>query len=98
MTEQQKLTADELIALGYRRTSNKYRIVSRIDRPDWVTVLAVHCRRAPADFYQIGASDPEGNWCDYYRRVLSKDKIEGVDPEVFRAVPSSAWDNCGFCE
>lgn len=91
-------TAAELIAKGYRRTSNKYRMVSRIDRADWLTVLAVHCRRAPADFYEIGAENPSGNWCGFYRRVLSKDTIEGLDPEVFKEIPSSDWDDCGFCE
>lgn len=92
------LSAEQLIARGYRRTSNKYRIVSRIDRPDWIAVLAEEMRRAPADFYVPGEPDPAGNWCDYYRRVLSKDKIEGVPHEVFCRIPSSDWDSAGYVE
>lgn len=88
-------TAADLIAKGYRRTSNKYRTVSRIDRPDWLNVLAINLHRAPADFYVPGESSPCGGWCDYYRRVISKDKIE-VSPEVYALIPGSGHDPVGY--
>jgi hypothetical protein len=87
----------ELAAMGYRRTSNKYGMLSRIDRADWIEVLAAHLRRAPADFYIPGEKFPAANWCDFYRRVLSKDTIE-IDPNKAREVPSSSYDPIGFVE
>lgn len=94
MTE---FTVEELIARGYRKVSNKYGRLSRIDRPDWLHLLAVHLGRAPADFYVPGAEKPAGNWCDYYRRVLSKDKVD-IDPQLARKAPSSDWDDIGYVE
>ena len=86
-----------LTAMGYRRTSNKCGMLSRIDRPDWIQVLAVHLRRAPADFYVPGEDKPTGSWCDFYRRVLSKDTIE-IDPNLARQVPTSGHDPIGYVE
>jgi hypothetical protein len=89
------LSAAELIARGYRRTSNAWRMVSRIDRPDWVDVLARSLHRAPADFYVPGAARPAGNWCDYYRRCVSKDTLT-VSAETIGQIPSSGFDDCGY--
>lgn len=87
---------ETLTRLGYRRVSNKYGIVARIDREDFVQVLARSLRRAPADFYVPGGTDRvAGNWCDYYRRVHSKDRIE-LPREVARRVPPSGHDSTGF--
>ena len=91
------LTPEQLTAMGYRRTSNKYGMVSRVDRSDWVHVLAKELRRAPADFYVPGEAEPAANWCDYYRRVYSRDKLE-LDPIVARQIPTSTWDACGYIE
>lgn len=67
-------TVAELIAMGYRRTSNAYGLVTRIDRDDWLEVLAVAMRRAPADFIlRDGTGRVSPRWEDYYRRTLSKD-------------------------
>ena len=87
----------EMIRRGYRRTSSKYGIVSRIDREDWVMVLAKALRRAPADFYVPGGSTPAANWCDHYRRVYSKDKIE-LGHYGARNFPSSCHNGVGFVE
>lgn len=84
-----------LIAQGYRRTSNKYGMVSRIDRPDWIEVLAKELHRAPADFYVPGEPEPSGSWCDYYRRCLSKDTIT-LHVEVARQIPTSSHDPVGY--
>ena len=96
MTDDPKSEAAQLIAAGYRRTSNKYRMVSRIDRPDWLVVLAKELRRSPAEFYAPGEPDPAETWCDYYRRCLSRDTLERVDPDVFKLIPGSGWDPVGY--
>jgi hypothetical protein len=95
VTDEDRQEAARLKALGYRRTSNRYGMLSRIDRPDWLTVLAIHMRRSPATFYVPGQDHPEGSWCDHYRRVLSKDKIE-VSQAISRLVPSSDHDPIGY--
>lgn len=103
-TDEDRKEAERLRALGYRRTSSKHKLLSRIDRADWVTVLAAHLRRAPADLYilsqNLGAgytmSDtPSGQWCDYYRRVLSNDSVE-VSRAVATLVGGSSFDDCGY--
>jgi hypothetical protein len=35
---------------------------------------------------------------DYYRRCLSKDTINNIPIEIFTKIPSSNWDETGFCE
>ena len=88
--------ASRLITKGYRKTSNKYCLASRIDRADWIEVLANQMNRAVADYF-----DPQGNlsaqWADYYRRCLSEDTIR-VDQEVLKFIPSSNDDNTGFVQ
>lgn len=82
-------------AMGYRRTSNRFGHLSRIDRPDWKEHMAQ--RHSPW-------SKEEGRaWVralgdgasDHYRRVFSKDTRE-VSREVARLVPTSNWDLAGF--
>ena len=90
--------ADELIAKGYCRTSNKYRNASRIDRADWVHFLAKDLRRAPADFYVPGEDHPTGGWCDFYRRVHSQDSVSNITPGVFVLLPSSDHNPIGYRE
>ena len=97
-TDENRAEAARLVAMGYRRTSNSARMVSRIDRPDWVVFLARQMRRAPADFYVPGEPHPAANWCDHYRRVYSSDKVRDLKPEVFRLIPGSDWDACGYVE
>lgn len=95
----QNLTAADVAALyaraGYRRTSHKHRILSRIDRPDWVAYMARKMRRTPADFYIDGEDEPSGNWADNYRRVYSEDKIT-VPHDICQMVPGSGHDPIGY--
>lgn len=86
---------EQLIAMGYRRTSHKHCMVSRVDRPDFVQVLARHLRRAPADFYVPGSEKVDGGWCSYYRRVLTKDTLT-VSPADIKRFPSSDHDATGY--
>lgn len=79
-------TAVELAAMGYRRVSNKYLTVSRVDRPDWKYVLAKTHVQGLSWVAALGHDAP-----DMYRRCVSKDKLT-VPEEVFRKVPGSGWD------
>jgi len=91
-----EVEARRLSALGYCKTSNKHRLVSRIDNPDWLKVLAKSMNLAVADFYT-----PDGkmssSWPDHYRRVYSKDSIE-VPTEVLKFMPTSSHNTIGYID
>jgi hypothetical protein len=93
-TPQETGEAASLVAKGYRRVSWKHRIIARVDRADFVEVMARDQNRAPADFMQPGSRDCAPNWCDHYRRCYSKDTLT-VNPAVLSLIPSS-YDGCGF--
>jgi hypothetical protein len=89
--------AARLTSAGYRRVSNKHRIVSRIDREDWLEHLARKMRQAPADFIlKDGTGRVSPAWCDHYRRIYSKDTITVSSEAVFRLIPGSGFDPVGF--
>ena len=81
--------AETLIAQGYCRVSRKFRIIARIDRADWIERVARAVGRRPDELCSVVVGRPDVMWADYYRRCLSKDTIEGVDPEVFKLIPLS---------
>lgn len=72
---------------GYRRVSNAYCIVARIDREDWLDVLAdtMFCSRA--DFYCKHGGGIQDSWRDHYIRTYSKDKLT-VSPDIYRKMKS----------
>ena len=89
--------ANKLMAQGYRRTSSRHRIVSRIDRVDWKIHMAKShspwsLREGLKWVVMLGLESGP----DHYRRCHSKDSIEGVNPEVFKLIKGSNWDECGF--
>jgi hypothetical protein len=75
------VAAKELMDQGYRKTSNAYCIVSKIDRDDWVEVLARQRYCSVADFYNVDGSGIGDQHRDFYVRVHSKDK-QTVHPMV----------------
>jgi hypothetical protein len=77
--------AKELREMGYIKTSNAYCSVSRVDREDWLDVLARerHCSRA--DFYNYDGSGVGHQHYEYYCRVYSKDTLT-VHPEIIRCM------------
>lgn len=86
----------DYIEAGYRKVSNRFGMLSRIDRPDWIEVLARHLHRSPAELYVPGKPErPSAHWCDYYRRVLSTDTVT-IDPALARHIPNSNHDPVGF--
>jgi hypothetical protein len=77
--------AHDLMKKGYRRISNAYCRISRIDREDWVDVMAKerHCSRA--DFYNVNGSGIGDHHRDFYIRTYSEDKLI-VHPKIFRKI------------
>jgi hypothetical protein len=67
-------TAGELMLKGYRKTSNAYCMIARIDRSDWLEVMARKRNCSVADFY----SDRHR---DHYIRSFSEDSYT-VHPKV----------------
>lgn len=76
--------AQYLTMLGYCKVSTKYRIISRIDKPEWLTVL-----RDAGVLSPLYLDRQLPSIADHYRRVYSKCTIEGVPPEIFQQLPTS---------
>lgn len=80
---------------GYVGVSNRHLLIARIDREDWLIVMATALRRAPADFYVPGAKEPAHNWADHYRRCFSGDKMP-VTADIYRLMPRAHDGPCVF--
>ncbi len=76
-----------LMAAGFCRTSNKYGLLSRIDRPDWKAVLEQNMGR--------DLSFGDGQWESHYRRGYSNDQVE-IGSENARRFESSDWNKIGY--
>lgn len=78
-----EIVAFDLAKKGYRGISNAFCRVSRIDREDWLDVLARerHCSRA--DFYNLDGSGIGDQHRDYYIRAFSKDTLT-VHPQIYQ--------------
>lgn len=70
-----KKTPQELVEMGYISISNKYRMIGRIDRKDWLTFLARQMQCAVADFYNVDGSGVDKGWEEQYIRVYTRDKM-----------------------
>ena len=79
--------AYDLQKKGYRKVSNAYCEVARIDRDDWLDVLASKMNCSRADFYNVNGSGVMDQWRDQYVRCYSKDKLT-VHPQIVRKVHS----------
>ena len=77
------VTAGELMAKGYRKTSNAYCMVSRVDREDWLEVMAAQRNCSVADFYNIDGTGVRDSHRGHYIRVFSEDNLT-VSPKVLR--------------
>lgn len=75
--------AQHLTEMGYFRTSNAYCIITRLDRPDWIHVLATKMRCAPADFYNTDGSGVSDRAKGHYLRIYSKDQ-HTIHPKILR--------------
>lgn len=92
ISELQRLNMKELAIVlaksGYRRVSNKYRIVARVDRVDWQQYMEKEHPFSPGVH----------NNADYYRRCESEDWIEAVPLAVFKRIPTSNHGAIGYRE
>ena len=70
---------------GYRRVSNAYCRVARIDREDWLDILAENRRCSRADFYNVDGSGIGDQHRDHYVRVYSKDVLV-VHPAIIKHI------------
>ena len=77
--------AKDLMLKGYRRVSNAYCRVARIDRDDWLDVLAKTMNCSRADFMCVNGFGVKDNWRDHYIRCYSKDVLT-VHPKVMRQI------------
>lgn len=88
--------AEYLTIAGYRRTSNRYRIVARVDREDWKEHMAAE--HSPWSEEQ-GLAWVEGlgdSAADFYRRCISTDKLTIASEAEFRKIPGSNHDPIGY--
>lgn len=77
------VTAGDLMRQGYRKTSNAYCLVGRIDRKDWLEVLARSRRCSVADFYNVDGSGVGDQHKDFYIRTFTTDH-HTVSPKVLK--------------
>lgn len=77
--------AGEIMQKGYRKVSNAYCRLARIDRDDWLDVLAKQLQCSRADFYKLDGSGIDDQWRDQYVRVYSRDVLT-VHPQIAKIV------------
>lgn len=84
----------ELVRRGYRRVSRRFGVVARVDRPDWLQHL-IDNNMGPhrEDMRRV---DTARLWADFYRRVVSADKIELDPPSLALNFPTSNDDPTGY--
>jgi hypothetical protein len=74
--------AYDLYKQGYRGMSNAYCLVGRVDRTDWLEVLAKQRHCCVADFYNVDGSGVGDNHRDFYIRTFTKD-THTIHPRVY---------------
>jgi len=83
------MTARELFDRGYLGISNRYGLVARIDRPDWIEYMAGQSFRSAAEYYvrtpDGRVTNDTGMWGEHYCRVHSRDQQE-VPQGTYRAL------------
>ncbi len=77
------MIAGDLTLKGYKKVSNAFCIVARIDRDDWVEVLAKEQCCSSDYFYNKHTSDIDDRYRDHYIRVYSKDKLV-IAPRIYK--------------
>lgn len=81
-------TPEWYIERGYRRISHKYLTVSRVDKRNWMETI-----KKENPYILLGLDQG----ADHYRRCFSEDKIV-LPQEIFRQIPGSGHDPCGFID
>jgi len=86
-----------LIKRGYRRTNNKYGLISRIDRPDWKEFMAKSHSPWNIEAGMRWVESLGESASDYYRIVYSHDTIE-VGQRYGKLIPPSHIDPVEYIE
>lgn len=76
------IRAGKLYQDGYICISNRFHIVGRIDREDWLELMAKDRFMTLEEFVKL-----QFDFKEYYIRVLSKDTFT-VDPQVYKLLKS----------
>ena len=95
-TKRMIVLAGELEEVGYRRISKKLMIVARIDREDWIEVLAKHYDLPFNNMLKKVLEQP-GFFEDVYRREFSRDRLY-VGKITCRTIPGSVDCTVGYIE
>lgn len=82
------MPAEELAALGYHRSSRRYKHAVRIDRPDWLEVLHKQGHDPERSGYSSLAS--------IYRTSCSRDVVIVEDPDELLKLEHSQWGDAVY--
>ena len=86
-TDPDDLTAEtfaiDLAKKGYQGISNAYCIVGRVDRDDWVDVLARARKCSPSRFYRLDGMGIDPREREYYIRCHTKDTLT-IHPKIYQ--------------
>jgi hypothetical protein len=89
-------TVEELVSAGYCRTSNRFGLVSRIDRADWKEYMAKrHSPWSKEDGLRWVAALGHAGAEDHYRRIYSTDTVT-VGQALGKHFPASSSTVTGF--
>lgn len=75
--------AVDLTKKGYRGISNAYCIIGRIDREDWLDVMAAQRNCSRADFYNVDGSGIGDQHKEHYVRCFTKDTLT-IHPMIYQ--------------
>lgn len=78
-----EIFAIELSKKGYQGISNAYCLVGRVDREDWLEVMARARNCAPSRFFMMDGSGVDPREREYYIRAHTKDKLT-VHPKIYQ--------------
>lgn len=96
--DKEKHTIEYLKEKGYCRVSNKYRIASRLDKKDWEKIMAKKHSSWDVEKGLSWVNSLGEGAEDHYRRCYSCDTIEGIEPALFKQLPTSSWTVLGYRE
>jgi len=77
--------AHELNKQMYRKVSNAYCHVARIDCEEWLSIIAKSMNCELAFYYNLDGSGIPDRWRDYYIRTYSKDQ-HSIHPAIYKKV------------
>ena len=80
-----EVLAYELSIQGYRGISNAYCTVGRVDREDWLEVLARARHCSVSRFFMLDGSGVDPREEEYYIRAYTKDTLI-IHPKIYQSM------------